>query len=789
MRNLRHLVFLTFLVLMATASAATITESRAREIASGFMARKALPSTRMHMASKAPRKGAASHTAQAAYYVFNSTATQQGGYVIVAGDDRLPAVLGYSDHGTFDEGQVPEAMQELLDSYAAQVEALSQGAQPATHFTAGSPIMPLLTCQWSQNSPYKVTLPFINGVHPPVGCVATAMAQVMYYWKWPTTSTAAIPAYTTYTKSIYMPELPISDFNWSILHDTYLMSDSLSTSALEAAKVSKYCAQALQMDFNKESSSADAFDISTALVNFFGYKSTVHTVSRRNHTTQEWESMIYNELAAKRPVVYRGAKNTGGHAFVCDGYDGNGMFHINWGWNGQSNGYFLLNVLNPDAQGTGSSSGAYGYIIGQLAILGIEPGTATSQLELTNRLTSITNYNPSRSNANSDFSISLTTEFINLMPKSISFDYGWGLYKGSTLVSVLYKGTQSNLKPNYYISPTRTMSFGSGISSGNFRIVPIYSSVAANNWQPCIGSDINYVEVNINGSTCTATCHGNAATPSYQVNDITVSGNMHPNRPVNITLNVTNKGNSMNDQIYMFANGTFYAKGFVNMEKGESGNVDFVYYRETAGTTTLTFSLNENGNSPIASRTVTINAMPYGNLTGNVKALNVTNEAQKIIHSNKFSVEINASNTTTTPYQEDITVKFYKRIYGNYGTMIDSKTQTVNVKARQPVTVQFETDNVMNGWQYFAIVYYYSEGQEVRLGSTSTYTIYIPDTPAHKRGDVNGDGEVNIADANAVINIIQGKSASIEVRQRADVNGDNEINIADINAIIKILLS
>ena len=145
MRNLRHLVFLTFLVLMATASAATITESRAREIASGFMARKALPSTRLHMASKAPRKGATSHTAQAAYYVFNSTATQQGGYVIVAGDDRLPAVLGYSDHGTFDEEQVPEAMQELLDSYAAQVEALSQGAQPATHFTAGSPIMPLLT--------------------------------------------------------------------------------------------------------------------------------------------------------------------------------------------------------------------------------------------------------------------------------------------------------------------------------------------------------------------------------------------------------------------------------------------------------------------------------------------------------------------------------------------------------------------------------------------------------------------------------------------------------------------
>ena len=232
MRRIRFSAFLLLLVTMLTATAESINESQAREIASRFMASHAMPTTSLKMAHKAPRLNSTiGQNGQAAYYVFNASQ----GFVIVAGDDRAPAVLGYSDKGTFDSQDVPEAMQEMLDSYADQIADLEKGHQAASHLSNVAAIAPLVSAAWSQNSPFNYRLPLINGKHAYVGCVATALAQVLYYWKWPTRPTRSIPSYTSENLSIFMPELPIVSFDWNNMKDTYLTSDSTSIQAWAAA--------------------------------------------------------------------------------------------------------------------------------------------------------------------------------------------------------------------------------------------------------------------------------------------------------------------------------------------------------------------------------------------------------------------------------------------------------------------------------------------------------------------------------------------------------------------------
>ena len=395
MRRFSILTLLTCWLAVATALAGPITESQARTIASDFMGSQLKTTPSLKMARKAPQLGASD---KAAYYVFNAT---QGGYVIVAGDDRAPAVLGYSDNGTFDSNDVPEALQYLLEGYAAQIEALGLGLKAAPLLTGRGTIRPLVPAVWSQNNPYNILLPYVNGSHAVAGCVATAMAQVMHYWKWPARPSQAIPAYTSSDLQIYMPELPVIDFNWNAMQNTYQTNDTSSTAALAAARLTLYCAQSMEMNFKANSSGATTTRMPLAMSNYFGYKASAHTICRDNFTSQGWADALYTEIAAGRPVVYSGSKKSGGHAFICDGYDGNGRFHINWGWNGQSNGYFLLNVLNPDQQGTGSASGTYGYIYDQAAVIGIEPGTGNPEgVVLTASEVTLDNYVSTRSGTN-----------------------------------------------------------------------------------------------------------------------------------------------------------------------------------------------------------------------------------------------------------------------------------------------------------------------------------------------------------------------------------------------------
>ena len=324
-------------------------------------------------------------------YVFN--ATGDNGYVIVSNDDRTESVLAYSDSGCLDVDNMPDNMRAWLQGYADEIAWLdANGYQPTASNTprrasAVKPsIAPLMKTHWNQDAPYYNLCPYYKGnsynttggdgyAHCATGCVATAMAQAMYYTQWPTAATAAIPAYTWSRGGVELAELPATTFDWANMQLSYAGTETYEQNTA-VATLMRYCGQSLQMNYGP-SSSASTPDMPNALKTYFDYASTTQYLERNLYTYANWIDLIYHELAENRVVVYRGSSSGGGHAFICDGYDGEDYFHFNWGWGGTSDDYYRLSVTNPYDQGIGGSSTKDGFWIGQGAVVGIQKNGGT----------------------------------------------------------------------------------------------------------------------------------------------------------------------------------------------------------------------------------------------------------------------------------------------------------------------------------------------------------------------------------------------------------------------------
>ena len=741
MIRIRYFLLSVLITAVGNAWGATISESQAKEIATTFMAAHSMSSTNLKIAHRAPIMSAAMPTADAAYYVFN---TQQAGkgFVIVAGDDRVPAILGYSDSGSFDIDDVPEALQAWLDGYAEQIRAIEDGGSAEVRTITRNAIEPMLPVRWGQGMPYSVLLPHINGssnAHAYVGCVAVAMAQVMAYWQYPPRPTTTIPGYTSNSGKTYavtMPSLSPMDFDWEHMQDTYYTSDSMSIESQAVANLMLYSTTAMKSNFGLTSTGSYTRNIPQSLITYFGYKNSAHYIYRESFNTESWENTIYAELVAGRPVAYGGNKQSAGHAFVCDGYDGEGRFHINWGWAGKSNGYFLLNLLNPSDEGIGSAAGAYGYVKGQGAAIGLEPadgesGTAAFSFEDL----AINSSNNTRSAASSNFSVTVSGKFVNNTNVTSQFRQGWGLYKDGELIDVLFiRYTTSALSNGEYVTvSSRSLSFGAGITSGTYRILPIYSIYPSEDYQPCIGSDVNYIEVTFDGTySCAIKGYGTAgSTTRYTVNNCNIEGTLNHGKPVTMTLNLKNAGTSTNDLIYMFVDGTFNAMGLANIATGESGDLVFRFTPTTAGTKTVTFSLNESGSSPFYTQRVTINTMPSATLDVSYRIQGIIDEENHIITADSYCIIADITNTGTTAYDEDFSVRLY-RINNpdtNVGTELLNQTQPLYLNPGESTSLIFDFDHdLIDGWRYFCYLYYYSNGETESTG-TKWYYLHFLNAP------------------------------------------------------------
>lgn len=386
----RQLLFIYAFICVLSAWAAPRTQEQAAAIAQEFLAaRKSSPVTtrsgsHIRLAATStdlldtPSKRSAS--AQPAFYVYNRGTDA---FVIISADDRMATVLGYSEDGAFVTENLPENIKEWLNHYvqaynridhAAEVIPVRQASARAAFATQVSPL--LGNIQYNQDAPYNNQCPLYAGMRCVTGCVATAAAQIMRYWKYPTVG-KGVTSYSTYTLDISCYyNYSRHSFDWNNILPTYTGEES-STEINAIANLMLACGMACEMDYAPWTSGASSFNMLIGLIEHLDYDKNMYWASRETYTSDEWMNLIKTELNAKRPIYYSGSSTGGGHAFVVDGYDREDHVHVNWGWGGSCNGYF--EVLTLDA--TGSGIGGYddsSYQFNQSMIVGLQPKSSAT---------------------------------------------------------------------------------------------------------------------------------------------------------------------------------------------------------------------------------------------------------------------------------------------------------------------------------------------------------------------------------------------------------------------------
>lgn len=301
------------------------------------------------------------------FYVLNRPSSE--GYVIVSADDRLPDVLGYSDCGNFDIDNLPDNLQWLLSEYRRKIEYMLSSsdvpvAADVSHRDGWEVIPPFVNSQWSQYAPYNNMCPTVNGIRTLTGCVATAMAQIMNYYQWPDTGRGS-HSYEWEGQTLSMDFSQVS-FDWGNMLNDYSSYGNGAAQEDAVATLMAACGISVDMDYGVGASGAVTMYVYNALRQYFDYTADYIWRETTEISDADVETLVYTEVSDGRPVLYSGRTLASGHAFVCDGYSMNGLFHINWGWGGYLDGYFLLNVLDPYNDGNG-------YRYDQQIIYGIRP--------------------------------------------------------------------------------------------------------------------------------------------------------------------------------------------------------------------------------------------------------------------------------------------------------------------------------------------------------------------------------------------------------------------------------
>lgn len=388
----RLLLSVMLLLAFCMVDARPIQQSEALRLATQFMKKwTKKPVMRMVSITSLPH-GARGRSGQEPFYIYNNEKGK--GFVIVSGDDAVGTILAYSDKGSFSFKDAPENLRFWMEAYAKRVRAITaHDATEETETDTPQPVVkPLLgEINWGQDKPYNNDGPTWSEDsethHYYVGCVATATAQIMRYYKWPVHGTGShtynasisdINGKETNKKLTLSADFSKDTYEWDKMLPNYSTMTYTAEQAKAVALLNAHVAISVNMDYSPTGSGAYSPMVPYALRTFFGYDKSIRYVKREHCPTSEWIALIKNELNAGRPVYYSATSEDGqgGHAFVCDGYDSRDFVHINWGWHGESNGYFMVNHMNPAKLGIGADKS--GFNIEQEIIINIKPAEAST---------------------------------------------------------------------------------------------------------------------------------------------------------------------------------------------------------------------------------------------------------------------------------------------------------------------------------------------------------------------------------------------------------------------------
>lgn len=647
------------------------------------------------------------------YYIFNVENEQ--GFVIVSGEDNTKSILGYSKEGSFSVNNMPDNLKDWLEFYESEIKftmnsdftEVSQATSPAAVQNSLSTINPLLgNIKWNQGDPYNLLCPFdvTENERTVTGCVATAMAQIMKYYEWPVKGNSS-HSYESVRYGTLQVDFSKTNYNW----DSMMENDGTSTTKAQDSAVATlmyHFGVSVDMDYNVSSKGGSAaFDKSAALalINYFGYDTDIQYYPRSFYTSTQWSDLIKAELNASRPVFYGGASTEAGHAFVCDGYDANNLFHINWGWGGMSNGYFELSSLKPTSSGIGGSTG--GYTQNQSMIAGIQKPDGINLTNhqigmhtrgMTSSVSSISNISKNTFNLNFGFG--------NFGINDFSGKMGIGLYKDGVFQKIIQNTTTITIGSfNGSASYTFYNLSLSGTSDGSYQLQCVFLPTGATTWQPLKGnlSLNNYVNVIVAGNS--ANIVKPETTPSIALTQIQQSGNSYKNRTATFSVSVQNSGleffSEMGVKIYSATNATVfqYLHDVVFLNAGETKTITFsgnitcapgLYYAvavfdSTNNASETTFKVMKS--DVVAPLPVTILSEPSAavlNLTG---AINLPSGST--VYKNE-QITLNATiQNTGGYYNSEVNAFVFPENWGSSVGQLNSKNASIETNQTQTISL------------------------------------------------------------------------------------------------------
>ena len=717
------------------------------------------------------------NTNQAAYYIFNTSDS----YVIVSGDDRAREVLAHGDR-PLDINNIPCNMQLWLEGYRKQIEFLQahpdyvvdNGTPNRTPIT-GESVDPLLSAMWDQGEPYNRECPMSGTSLAVTGCGATSLAMIFHYWKYPTETTPSVPGYTTQSESITLETLPPTTFDWDNMLDRYRGGYN-DTQASAVAHLMRYIGQSERMDYSSSSSGTGSYDI-WQTIRRFGYDPDAMLLSKdswwgdENYDDEEWGMLIQEELLSHRPVLMCAYTPTwSGHAFNIDGYDASDdTYHINWGWSGTGNANYALNAFR---------GGGEVFNINQQIFIGIEPPATVPTIKARASRLRTTAYVDSVATAEFTVKGTLLTSDVTLTLNdengvfAINTDHiSQQNLKNGMRVTVTYQSSAVGTH-----NATITLSS----EGAEDKVVTLIGQCILETHEPVMlaASDIDASSFIINWEDIT---------PSHNV----VSYNLEVARVpfyelrLNETFDATEySGTSTTDcssQLDEFTTNPGWTGS-----KVYRSNSDVLLGTSKSKGWLQTPALDMYGND--GHVTVKVRAKSSGSDTSAPLKISC-GDADTLIYVNNEDGEYcvmlpcPANNTPmvklSTAVGKRVVISSFQAYAGDDYTPIDLSKATYI----EGITGNaYQISDLQPGCYAMRVQTLYTDG------ALSPWSNRMRAMIAWKRGDVNHDNEITVADINMVINNIINGANSPSVLAVSDVNGDGEITVSDVNMIIDRIL-
>lgn len=646
-------------------------------------------------------------------YVFSGTGNGAG-YLVVSADDVAPALLGYSDDGQLTADNINPELEYWLNEYSKQIEYARNNGAPSIITRKAAPsraaIDPMVKTRWNQDSPYNDKTPTISGTHCVTGCVATALAQVMKYHNWPAKGTGS----NTYTPTAVGTSVTVdfgnTTYDWANMLDTYDNS-ATQTQKNAVATLMLSAGVAVNMQYTRSESAASSYAAAVAMSKYFGYDKGIINYQRDYYGIEEWNELVYNQLKNYGPVQYSGSNSTNaGHSFVCDGYSEDGYFHINWGWGGMSDGYFLLTALDPESQGIGGSTS--GYNLHQDIIGNVKPATGTSSSAVYFIADS---FAPTVTSASLGNRVTFNGPFYSYSTETTSGSLGVKLTASDGTVTYITASNFSSLQPLYGYS-TMSVTFPRTLANGTYTIEPVVRTTGGE-WTDipvAIGAE-KVTTATIANNTIT---FANPEVASLELTDITTPTPFYIGSNFRVQGTLTNTGTAeylgtvtavlvtTDGKYTQVASGLSYP---VDITAGESTDLDYISTFYAVSGTTLTAGkyylcfADGNGNQISQFIPITLNAKTTTSIT--VSGLSLeggTNRADK--HNLVFHANVRC---TSGYFAGTLRIVIFPYTSGTVTSLAIYESDPIFVSSGQTATMTAKGDFSAGSsdMQYFAMVY------------------------------------------------------------------------------------